>query len=54
MKDTSERGRIIAARNRALGLLLLGFVVLFFAITIAKRSQTSAEATSAALVGPRR
>lgn len=32
----TERKRIIAGRNRALGIVLLGFVVLFFAITIAK------------------
>lgn len=31
-----QRKRIIAGRNRALGLVLLGLVVLFFAITIAK------------------
>ncbi|MBN9145092.1 hypothetical protein FHW96_003503 [Novosphingobium sp. SG751A] len=31
-----ERKRIIAGRNKALGLVLLGLVVLFFAITIAK------------------
>ena len=31
-----ERKRIIAGRNRALGLVLLGLVVMFFAITIAK------------------
>lgn len=32
----AERKRIIAARNRALGLVLLALVVLFFAITIVK------------------
>ncbi|HZU65046.1 MAG TPA: hypothetical protein VFF98_15275 [Novosphingobium sp.] len=32
----AERRRIIAARNKVLALVLLGFVVLFFAITIAK------------------
>ena len=52
--DPAERRRIIAGRNRALAFVLAGFVVLFFAITIAKRSQTSAEATSAALVGSHR
>ena len=31
-----ERARIIAGRNRAVALVLLGFVVLFFAITIVK------------------
>jgi hypothetical protein len=31
-----ERKRIIRGRNRALGLVLLGFAVLFFFITIAK------------------
>ncbi|WP_343609953.1 hypothetical protein [Novosphingobium sp.] len=31
-----ERRRIIAGRNRALGLTLLACVVLFFAITIVK------------------
>jgi len=52
--DPDVRRRILAARNRALGLVLLGFVVLFFAITIVKRGQTSAEATSMALVGSNR
>ncbi|MFO1255859.1 MAG: hypothetical protein U1E37_09360 [Sphingomonadaceae bacterium] len=33
----AERRRIIKGRNNALGLLLLGLVVLFFLITIAKR-----------------
>ena len=32
----AERKRIIASRNRALALVLLGLVVLFFFITIAK------------------
>ena len=32
----AERKRIIAGRNRALALVLLFLVVLFFAITIAK------------------
>ena len=32
----AERKRIIAARNRALALVLLALVVLFFAITIVK------------------
>lgn len=32
----AERKRIIASRNRALGLVLLSLVVLFFAITIVK------------------
>ncbi|HQA19139.1 MAG TPA: hypothetical protein PK680_12260 [Novosphingobium sp.] len=31
-----ERKRIIAGRNRALALLLLGLVVLFFALTVVK------------------
>ena len=31
-----ERRRVIAGRNRAVALVLLGFVVLFFAITIVK------------------
>lgn len=34
----AERKRIIAGRNRAMALVLLGLVVLFFAITIAKMS----------------
>lgn len=33
----AERKRIIKGRNRALGLVLFGLVVLFFMITIAKR-----------------
>lgn len=33
----AERQRIIKGRNNALGLLLLGLVVLFFLITVAKR-----------------
>ncbi|MBU6269354.1 MAG: hypothetical protein KGN34_17545 [Sphingomonadales bacterium] len=32
----AERNRIIRARNKAMGLLLLGVVVLFFAITIVR------------------
>lgn len=32
----AERRRIIAGRNRALGLTLLACVVLFFAITLVK------------------
>lgn len=32
----AERQRIMAARNRALALVLAGLVVLFFAITIVK------------------
>jgi hypothetical protein len=32
----AQRKRIIAGRNRALGLVLVGFVVLFFAITLVK------------------
>lgn len=36
--DMKERKRIIAGRNKALGLILLGMVVLFFAITIVKMS----------------
>ena len=31
-----QRRRIIASRNRVLALVLVGLVVLFFAITIAK------------------
>lgn len=31
-----QRKRIIASRNRVLALVLLGLVVLFFAISIAK------------------
>lgn len=31
-----ERRRIIAARNRVLALVLVGFVALFFAITVVK------------------
>jgi hypothetical protein len=34
-----------------LAFVLLGFVVLFFAITIVKRGQHSAASTKAALVG---
>ena len=34
--DAAERKRIIAARNRAMALALLAFVILFFAITIVK------------------
>ncbi len=49
--EEAERKRIIAARNKALALVLLGFVVLFFAITIAKRSGHSAAETKAALEG---
>lgn len=33
-----QRKRIIASRNRVLALVLLGLVVLFFAISIAKMS----------------
>ena len=33
----TERQRIIKGRNRALALVLLALVVLFFAITIVKR-----------------
>ncbi len=32
----AERRRIIAGRNRALGLVLVACVVLFFAITVVK------------------
>ena len=46
LKDISEAGRreaerkrILAARNKMLAFVLLGFVVLFFAITIVKRDQ---------------
>jgi hypothetical protein len=34
--EQAERKRIIAARNRVLGLVLLFFVMLFFAITVVK------------------
>jgi hypothetical protein len=34
--EMAERKRIIAARNRVLGLVLLFFVLLFFAITLVK------------------
>ena len=34
--NEADRKRIIAARNRATALVLVGFVVLFFAITIVK------------------
>lgn len=34
--DMQERKRIIAGRNKALGLVLVGMAVLFFAITIVK------------------
>lgn len=36
-----KRQRIIASRNRALGLVLAALVVLFFAVTIAKMHQHS-------------
>ena len=32
----AERRKIIAGRNRVLALVLVGFVILFFAITIVK------------------
>ena len=51
MVDESERRRIMAARNKMMAFVLLGFVVLFFAITIAKRSGHSAAETKAALTG---
>ena len=35
-EQLEQRKRIIAGRNRALALVLLGLVVLFFAITIVK------------------
>jgi hypothetical protein len=35
-EQEAERRRIIAGRNRALGLTLVACVVLFFAITIVK------------------
>lgn len=35
-EQLEQRKRIIVGRNRALALVLLGLVVLFFAITIAK------------------
>ena len=34
--DMAERERIIRSKNRVLALVLVGFVVLFFAISIAK------------------
>ncbi len=34
----AQRRQIIKGRNRALGLVLAGFAVLFFAISIAKMS----------------
>ena len=33
---SAERARIIRERNRVLALVLVGFVVLFFAITVVK------------------
>ena len=36
LKPVPDRQSIIRQRNRALALVLLGFVVLFFAITIVK------------------
>ena len=46
----AARRKIIAGRNNALALVLVGFVVLFFAITIAKMKWPShmQHATSAA------
>jgi hypothetical protein len=49
--EETERRRIMASRNKMLALVLVGFVVLFFAITIVKRGQNSAASTKAALVG---
>ncbi len=37
-KPETDRQRIIKGRNRALGLVLLALAVLFFAITIVKKS----------------
>ncbi len=36
LDPAEQRKRIIAGRNRMLGLVLFGLAVLFFAITIAK------------------
>ncbi|NBC36474.1 hypothetical protein GTZ99_07890 [Novosphingobium sp. FSY-8] len=47
----AERRRIIAGRNNVTALVLVGLVVLFFAITIVKRTGHSAAETRAALEG---
>ena len=38
LDPNAERQRIIKGRNRALAVVLIALVVLFFAITIVKRS----------------
>ena len=38
VNQQSERERIMRSRNRVLALVLAGFVILFFAISIAKMS----------------
>jgi hypothetical protein len=38
LEQKAERERIIRNKNRVLALVLVGFVVLFFAISIAKMS----------------
>lgn len=38
LDQKAERERIIRSKNRVLGLVLVAFVVLFFAISIAKMS----------------
>ena len=37
-RPESERMRIIRGRNRVMGVLLVGFAILIFAISIAKMS----------------
>jgi hypothetical protein len=36
LDPNAERNRIIRARNKAMALVLVGLVVLFFAITVVK------------------
>jgi hypothetical protein len=36
LEQAAERDRIIRSKNRVLALVLVGFVVLFFAISIVK------------------
>jgi hypothetical protein len=36
LEQAAERERIIRSKNRVLGLVLVGFAVLFFAISIVK------------------
>lgn len=38
-KQEAERKRIVRGRNRMLALVLLGFIVLFYFITIAKMAK---------------